>query len=41
MIFRVCLIIFDAIVLAITPSKTAKILFVFAIAIMSISFLGA
>ena len=41
MIFRVCLIIVDAICLAITPSKIAKILCISAIALMSISFLGA
>lgn len=40
MIFRVCLIIADAICVAVTDDKTAKILGVLAIAFMSISFLG-
>ena len=40
MIFRVCLIIADAICLATTDSKIAKIFGVLAIAFMSISFLG-
>lgn len=39
MIFRVCLIIANAICLAITDSKVAKILNVLAIALMSMSFL--
>ncbi len=40
MIFRVCLIIADAICLATADSKVVKILGVLAIALMSISFLG-
>lgn len=39
-IFRVCLIIANAICLAITDSKISKILNVLAIALMSISLLG-
>ena len=39
MIFKVCLIIVNAICLAITDSEVAKILNVLAIALMSISFL--
>jgi hypothetical protein len=37
---KICLIIANAICLAITDSKVAKILNVLAIALMSISFLG-
>lgn len=40
MIFRVCLIIANAICVATTDNKIAKILGVLAIALMSISFLG-
>ena len=39
-IFRVCLIIANAICLAVTDSKVAKILNVLAIALMSISLFG-
>ena len=39
MIFKVCLIITNAICLAITDSEVAKILNVLAIALMSMSFL--
>ena len=40
MIFRVCLIIADAICLATTDNKIIKIFGALAIALMSISFLG-
>ena len=40
MIFKVCLIIADAIILTVTDSKITKILGVVAITLMSISFLG-
>ena len=40
MIFRVCLIIANAICLATTDNKVVKILGMLAIALMSISFLG-
>ena len=40
MIFRVCIIIADAICLATTDSNIVKILGVLAISLMSISFLG-
>ena len=40
MIFRVCLIIADAVCISMTDSKVAKILGVLAISLMSISFLG-
>lgn len=40
MIFKVFLIIADAICLSITDNKVVKILCVLAIALMSISFLG-
>ena len=40
MIFKVCLIIADAIVIAVTDSEVAKILGVLGIALMVISLLG-
>lgn len=40
MIFKVCLIIADAIVLTVTDSKISKIFGVLAIILLSISFLG-
>ena len=40
MIFKVCLIIANAICIAITDNKIIKILNVLAIALMSISFIG-